>query len=238
MRVLPMTSLAMMAAALALPAWGQGTPQQAGQAPGQAGSPPYHRADTPGRPAVPESDMHYSQSMQRLFQAAQRLREAVQAMAQQPAGPNRDQAMQTAERAILETQEAMVQLPENLRGQPEYQQAKSQLDETHRMLRDKGADPRQTQASAERFASGVHGWQGGIGARQLRQQLGQAGFRDVQILDTTYLVRAVTPDGQPVLMVLNPPSGMGMTSHGQASSATGAQAPTAPSTSAGTGSGR
>lgn len=42
---------------------------------------------------------------------------------------------------------------------------------------------------------------------RLRQQLTQAGFRDVQILDTAYLVQARTQDGGVVLMTVNPPNG-------------------------------
>lgn len=114
--------------------------------------PPYHRADTPGRPAIPDSDVQYSPAMQRLFQAAQRLRESVQDMAQQPAGPRRDEAMQTAERALLTTQEAMVQLPESLRVTKEYSDTQAQLEETHRLLKDKSASPQQTQSATERFA--------------------------------------------------------------------------------------
>jgi hypothetical protein len=114
--------------------------------------PPYHRADTPGRPAIPDSDVQYSPAMQRLFQAAQRLRESVQDMAQQPAGPQRNEAMQTAEHALLATQEAMVQLPESLRVTKEYSDTQAQLEETHRLLKDRTANPQQTQAATERFA--------------------------------------------------------------------------------------
>jgi hypothetical protein len=212
MRQIPVIGGTALAALIALPAWAQGLQPQGGQGmPGQQApnaSQPYHQADTPGRPAIPASDEHYSQSMQRLFQAAQRLREAVQAMAQQPAGPGRDEAMRTADRALLETQEAMAQLPPNLQGRPEYQQARSQLDETHRTLGQQNADPRQAQAAADRFASGLPALQGSASAQaatqQLQQRLGQAGFSDVQILDTSYLVRAISPDGQPVLMVVDP----------------------------------
>lgn len=52
---------------------------------------------------------------------------------------------------------------------------------------------------------------------RLRQQLTQAGFRDVQILDTAYLVQARTQDGSVVFMTVDPPN--------QASQASGASAP-------------
>ena len=45
-----------------------------------------------------------------------------------------------------------------------------------------------------------------MGQERLRQQLTQAGFRDVQIVDTAYLVQARTQDGNTVLMTVNPPS--------------------------------
>ncbi len=38
----------------------------------------------------------------------------------------------------------------------------------------------------------------------LRQQLRQLGFQNIRILDTTYLVQASTPQGQTVLMVVDP----------------------------------
>jgi hypothetical protein len=36
--------------------------------------------------------------------------------------------------------------------------------------------------------------------------LQQAGFKDVQILDESFLVQAKTADGTPVVMMINPPS--------------------------------
>ncbi|MFN7103212.1 MAG: hypothetical protein ACK4N1_11415 [Pseudorhizobium sp.] len=45
---------------------------------------------------------------------------------------------------------------------------------------------------------------------KVREQLTQAGFQDVEILDASYLVRAQTEDGNTVLMVIDPPmAGMG-----------------------------
>lgn len=40
----------------------------------------------------------------------------------------------------------------------------------------------------------------------LRNSLKQAGFRDVRIVDATYLVHAITSDGTFVIMTVNPPS--------------------------------
>jgi hypothetical protein len=60
--------------------------------------------------------------------------------------------------------------------------------------------------------------------QQLRQQLTQAGFRDVQIVDAAYLVQARTQDGNTVLMMINPPSAGGMqgASMGSGASTSGA----------------
>ncbi|KQW25436.1 hypothetical protein ASC71_21150 [Rhizobium sp. Root1240] len=40
---------------------------------------------------------------------------------------------------------------------------------------------------------------------KVRQQLTDAGFKEVQILDASYLVRAQTEEGNTVLMVIDPP---------------------------------
>jgi hypothetical protein len=42
---------------------------------------------------------------------------------------------------------------------------------------------------------------------KVRQQLTDAGFKQVEILDASYLVRAQTEDGNTVLMVIDPPIG-------------------------------
>lgn len=41
---------------------------------------------------------------------------------------------------------------------------------------------------------------------KLKQQLSQAGFSSIDVLDASYLVQAKTPDGNTVIMVINPPS--------------------------------
>ncbi len=41
---------------------------------------------------------------------------------------------------------------------------------------------------------------------KLSQALKQAGFTDVQVVDASYMVHAKTSDGEPVVMVINPPS--------------------------------
>lgn len=41
---------------------------------------------------------------------------------------------------------------------------------------------------------------------RLRKSLEQAGFKDITVLDATYLVRAVSPDGDQVVMLIDPPS--------------------------------
>lgn len=63
----------------------------------------------------------------------------------------------------------------------------------------------QSQSSGQQRQQG-HNQQHIMGQERLRQQLTQAGFRDVQILDAAYLVQARTQDGHTVLMTINPPS--------------------------------
>ena len=55
---------------------------------------------------------------------------------------------------------------------------------------------------------------GPMDQQKLRDQLTQAGFSNVQILDASYLVQAQTQDGNQVLMVIDPPmrGAMGNTS--------------------------
>ncbi len=55
---------------------------------------------------------------------------------------------------------------------------------------------------------------------KLRQQLTQAGFREVQILDAAYLVQAQTQDGQTVMMMIDPPHGGSQTSRATSGSRT------------------
>lgn len=49
------------------------------------------------------------------------------------------------------------------------------------------------------------GQQTTISPQELRQELSQAGFKDVQILESAYLVRAKTQQGHEVVMMINPP---------------------------------
>lgn len=57
---------------------------------------------------------------------------------------------------------------------------------------------------------------------KVRDQLTQAGFKQVEILDASYLVRAQTEDGNTVLMVIDPPmSGMSGGSTSDAGSTSG-----------------
>ena len=51
---------------------------------------------------------------------------------------------------------------------------------------------------------------------KVREQLAEAGFQEVEILDASYLVRAQTEEGNTVLMVIDPPMG-GMGSGGSSS---------------------
>lgn len=70
----------------------------------------------------------------------------------------------------------------------------------------------QSQSSGQQRQQGQNQQQQAMGQERLRQQLTQAGFRDVQILDTAYLVQARTQDGNTVLMTINPPSAGSQTS--------------------------
>ena len=63
----------------------------------------------------------------------------------------------------------------------------------------------QSQSSGQQRQQGQNQQQA-MGQERLRQQLTQAGFRDVQILDAAYLVQARTQDGSTVLMTINPPN--------------------------------
>lgn len=54
---------------------------------------------------------------------------------------------------------------------------------------------------------------------KVRNQLTQAGFKQVEILDASYLVRAQTEEGNTVLMVIDPPMG-GMGSGGSTNGST------------------
>jgi len=53
---------------------------------------------------------------------------------------------------------------------------------------------------------------------KLRQQLTDAGFKDIRIVDAAYLIEARTKDGDPVTLMINPPS-MKTTSNATGSSA-------------------
>jgi hypothetical protein len=95
----------------------------------------------------------------------------------------------------------------------------------------------QPQASqgASRSAAGQ-----ATGQQQLRQQLTQAGFRDVQVVDTAYLVQARTSEGNTVIMMVNPPgSGMQTSSpSGAPTGGSGSSGPMGSSSGSGQGSGQ
>lgn len=55
--------------------------------------------------------------------------------------------------------------------------------------------------SAQNTGSGLQSIQ-----QQLRQNLQRAGFTDVQVMPSSFLVRAKDPGGNPVMMVINPDS--------------------------------
>lgn len=56
----------------------------------------------------------------------------------------------------------------------------------------------------------------------LRKQLQQAGFKNIEILDAAYLVQAQTSDGNSVFMTINPPAMSGSSSASGNASGSGA----------------
>jgi hypothetical protein len=75
---------------------------------------------------------------------------------------------------------------------------------------------------------------------KIRQQLAQAGFQDVRILDAAYLVQAKTQEGNTVLMMIDPPHANQQSSNmprgSQGSGGSGASTPSSPASSGGSGS--
>lgn len=53
-----------------------------------------------------------------------------------------------------------------------------------------------------------------VTAENLKKQLTDAGFQQVQVLDATYLVQAQTKEGNRVLMLIDPPETTGSTTQG------------------------
>lgn len=58
---------------------------------------------------------------------------------------------------------------------------------------------------------------------QVRAELEQAGFTAVQVLDTAFLVGAVGPNGEPIMVVVNPPPMAGQSGSGQSGPAADAK---------------
>lgn len=66
----------------------------------------------------------------------------------------------------------------------------------------------QGQGSSAQSGSQMHA----MSQDNLRKQLQQAGFKNVQIIDAAYLVQAQTSDGNTVFMTVNPPAMSGSSS--------------------------
>lgn len=85
-----------------------------------------------------------------------------------------------------------------------------------------------TQPTGQALPGADRSAQGGaaqvMGQERLRQQLSQAGFQDVRVLDAAYLVQARTQDGNTVFMMINPPDGTMRTSSAQGAGTTGSTA--------------
>jgi membrane-bound lytic murein transglycosylase B len=65
-------------------------------------------------------------------------------------------------------------------------------------------------------------------AQQIRQNLSQAGFTNIQLMPSSFLVRAQDNNGNPVMMVINPDSITAVTEFEQGKGATTGQGSTAP----------
>jgi hypothetical protein len=97
-----------------------------------------------------------------------------------------------------------------------------------------GSKANGSQASGSQAGTGQQAQTQAMGQDKLRQQLTQAGFRDVKILDAAYLVQARTQDGNDVMMMINPPASGTRTSGTKGgSSATGSTGTTSPNASGG-----
>ncbi len=101
-----------------------------------------------------------------------------------------------------------------------------------------GSQASGSQTSSSQSGSGQQSQMQAMGRDKLRQQLTEAGFRDVKILDTAYLVQARTQDGNDVMMMINPPASGTRTSGAMGgSSATGSSGNASPGASGGGSSG-
>ena len=61
---------------------------------------------------------------------------------------------------------------------------------------------------------------------KLTESLKKAGFTDVQIVDASYMVHAKSSDGEPVVMVINPPAVTSATGAGTGTSGSSSTSPT------------
>jgi hypothetical protein len=90
----------------------------------------------------------------------------------------------------------------------------------------------QSSSQAGKSATGQQGMQPhAMSQQKLRGALEQAGFKQVTVLDAAYLVQAQSPDGEQVMMLINPPS-----TGGASASAGGASGSMTGTGSAGAGS--
>jgi hypothetical protein len=84
------------------------------------------------------------------------------------------------------------------------------------------ASPSSTPASGPQQSSTQN--QAPIGT-QIQKNLQTAGFTNIQVMPSSFLVRAKDQDGNPVMMVVNPDSVTAVTEVDQGSGATAGQAP-------------
>jgi hypothetical protein len=64
----------------------------------------------------------------------------------------------------------------------------------------------QGQSSANQASQGQNRHLGGKIAQQIRSNLEKAGFKNIQLMPSSFMVRADDQDGNPVMMVINPDS--------------------------------
>ncbi len=66
--------------------------------------------------------------------------------------------------------------------------------------------PQSSQPQAQSPSQGPSGQTSQAVQQHVRQNLQQAGFTDIQLMPSSFLVRAKDKDGNPVMMVINPDS--------------------------------
>lgn len=66
-------------------------------------------------------------------------------------------------------------------------------------------NPHSAAGNASASTVGTSTPKGPMNQERLKKVLGEAGFQNVRVLDESFLVQAQTKDGDPVIMMINPP---------------------------------